>query len=470
MKKLLFVSIAFAIVLSACTGGSQKSKQTKEKKSMFTGAKGEVKIMTLDPGHFHAALVQKVMYDQIDPVVYVFAPEGPDVEGHLKRIEGFNSRAENPTSWEEKVYLGDDFFEKMLAEKPGNVMVVSGNNAKKTEYIVKTIEAGINVLADKPMVINPDEFPKLEQAFKTAEKNGVLLYDIMTERHEVTTILQRELSKIPEVFGTLLVGTEEDPAITKVSVHHFFKYVSGSPLIRPAWFFDVAQQGEGIVDVTTHLVDLIQWEAFPELTLAKSDVEIVSAKRWTTDLTPEMFKKVTGLDQYPDYLNKDIEDGTLKVYSNGEINYKLKGIHAKVSVTWNYQAPEGTGDTHYSIMRGSMCNLIIKQGKEEGYKPTLYVEATIDKGLETFAGGLGKAVNQDLAVMYPGVKLNKIGDKLWKVEIPDKYKVGHEAHFGQVTQKYLRYLKWGRLPEWEVPNMIVKYYTTTEGMRAAMKK
>ncbi|MBT6006601.1 MAG: oxidoreductase, partial [Prolixibacteraceae bacterium] len=117
----------------------------------------------------------------------------------------------------------------------------------------------------------------------------------------------------------------------------------------------------------------------------------------------------------------------------------------------------------------SMCNLIIKQGEEEGYKPTLYIEAVIDEGLETFAGGLDKAINQDLDVMYPGIRLEKLGDKMWKVNIPDKYKVGHEAHFGQVTEKYLRYLKWGRLPEWEVPNMIVKYYTTTEGMKAAMK-
>ena len=30
---------------------------------MFTGAKGEVKLITLDPGHFHAALVQKKMYE-----------------------------------------------------------------------------------------------------------------------------------------------------------------------------------------------------------------------------------------------------------------------------------------------------------------------------------------------------------------------------------------------------------------------
>ena len=468
MKKIPVLAFTFLMILSACGGGGKKTNQTDEK-MMFTGAKGEVKIMTLDPGHFHAALVQKSMYEQVDPVVYVYAPEGPDVEGHLALINNYNTRTENPTAWEEKVYKGEDFFEKMLTEKPGNVMVVAGNNAKKTEYILKTVEAGINVLADKPMVINPENFPVLEQAFQVAAEKGVLLYDIMTERYEITTILQRELSKIQDVFGTLQTGSPEEPAITKESVHHFFKYVSGNPLKRPAWFFDVAQQGEGIVDVNTHLVDLIQWEAFPEVTLQKEDVEIVSGRRWTTDLTPEMFNKVTQLNDYPDYLKKDVENGVLKVYSNGEIVYKLKGIYAKASVIWNFEAPEGAGDTHYSIMRGTLSNLIIKQGAEQGFKPTLYVEAASTDGLDEFATKLDKAVNQDLAAAFPGIKLVQLEKNLWTIEVPDSYKVGHEAHFGQVTAKYLDFLKSRNMPSWEVPNMIVKYYTTTEGMKAAMK-
>ena len=466
MKKIPLIILVFTILLSACSGGSQKSETT-ESKTMFTGAKGEVKLMTLDPGHFHAALVQKTMLEQIDPMVHIYAPEGPELEGHMNLINSYNNRNDDPTSWETKIYTGPDYLEKMLSEKPGNVMVTAGNNAKKTDYILKTVDAGINVLADKPMVISPGEFPKLEKAFQVAEEKGVLLYDIMTERYEITTILQREMSMIHEVFGTLVNGTADEPAITKESVHHFFKYVSGSPLKRPPWFFDVEQQGEGIVDVTTHLVDLIQWEAFPEVVLKKEDVEIVSASRWTTDLTPDMFKKATQLDEYPDYLQKDIENGTLKVYSNGEINYKLKGVHAKVSVIWNFEAPEGTGDTHYSIMRGTKCNLTIKQGEKEGYKPQLYIEANPDVDLMEFAGYLYNAV-QDLSSKYPGLKLKKLDENRWMVEIPEKFKVGHEAHFGQVAEKYLGFLVQGSMPGWEVPNMIVKYYTIMEGMKAAM--
>ena len=469
MNNKLIPVIAITTLLSACAGGGQQIAEKDKATSKFIGAKGEVKLMTLDPGHFHAALVQKTMYEQIDPTIYVYAPEGADVIEHLARIDAFNKRSVNPTNWIEKVNTGTDYLEKMLAEKPGNVMMVAGNNAKKTEYIQKAVEAGINVLADKPMVITPEAFPVLEQTFKTAEKKGVLLYDIMTERYEITNIIQRELTQIPEVFGGLIDGTVEEPAIFKESVHNFCKVVSGAALKRPAWFFDVTQQGEGIADVATHLVDLVQWSGFPEVILNKTDVQMISAKRWSTDLTPAQFEKVTSLKEFPEFLKKDVVDGNLKVYSNGEIVYKLKGKVAKVSVIWNFEAPEGAGDSHFSIMRGKLCNVIIRQGKEEGYKPAVFIEANSTEGLTTFEAGLKKAVDQDIATKYPGLKLVKISDKLWTVEIPDKYKLGHEAHFGQVTEKYLQYLKDGKLPEWEVPNMITKYYTTTEAMKMAKK-
>ncbi len=437
-----------------------------EKKTKFTGAEGEVKLVTLDPGHFHAALVQKNMYKQVNPVVAVYAPAGDDLEEHLKKIEAYNTRPDNPTSWKEEVYRGDDFFAKMIAEKKGNVMVTAGNNRKKTEYIKGTIDAGINVLADKPMAIDAKNFEILKQAFESAKLNNVLLYDIMTERFEITTLLQREFSMLPEVFGTLEKGTPENPAVTKESVHHFFKYVSGVPLKRPAWFFDVEQQGEGIVDVTTHLVDLVQWECFPEVILDYTkDVNIVSAKHWTTDMSKEQFTQATALPEYPDSLKKDIRNDSLCVYSNGEINYTLKGVHAKIGVIWNFMPPEGTGDTHYSIMRGTNANLIIRQGAEQGYKPALYIEPVTNADASTFE----KTLTDNFAKIqakFPGVELKKL-DTGWEVLVPQKYHNGHEAHFGQVTERYLQYLVDGKLPDWEVPNMIAKYYTTTKALEVA---
>jgi predicted dehydrogenase len=426
-----------------------------------------IRLMTLDPGHFHAALVQKKMYDQVSPEVHVYAPEGDDVKLHLKRIEGFNTRAEDPTSWKEIVYTGKDFFDKMIKEKPGNVVMISGNNQKKTEYILASIQSGLNVLADKPMVITPDEFPMLLEAFQEAERKGVLLYDIMTERFEITTLLQKEISRIEAVFGSLEKGTPENPAITKESVHHYFKYVSGNPLIRPPWAFDTDQQGEGIADISTHLVDLVQWECFPdEIIDYKNEVEILEAKRWPTIIDAEMFARVTGLNDFPEYLEKDVVDGDLHVYCNGAFTYSLRGVHAKISVIWNYQAPEGTGDTHYSIMRGSKVNLVIRQGEEENYVPTLYIESVSGADI---AAAAEDAVNQTLQGKYPGISLVPMAEGKWKVDVPDKYRIGHEAHFGQVTDRYLEYLDEGDLPDWEVPNMIAKYYTITAALTKALQ-
>lgn len=433
----------------------------------FSRAPGEVKILTLDPGHFHAALVQKSMYEQVDSTVHVYAPDSPDVQDHLNRIDGYNTRAENPTAWKEITYKGSDFLEKMIQEKSGNVVVISGNNELKTEYIRASVSAGLNVLADKPMVVTPEAFSVLEESFKAAKENGVLLYDIMTERHEITTMMQKALSHMPSVFGELEKGTPENPAITKESVHHFYKYVSGNVLKRPAWFFDSKQQGEGLVDISTHLVDLVQWECFPDQIINyPSDIEMLTAKRWPTQLSPEEFKTVTRLEEIPAFLTPGMADGKIQTYCNGEMIYRIKGVCAKISVIWNYQAPEGTGDTHYSIMRGTKANLIIKQGAEENYQPILYIEATGDAA--ALEPAVTAAFQDALQKDYPGVSVTKISDTSWRVEIPESYKVGHEAHFAQVTEKYLGYLVDGKLPDWEVPNMLAKYYTTTEALKMAL--
>jgi predicted dehydrogenase len=418
------------------------------------------RIVTLDPGHFHASLVQKFMYEGVDPVVHLYAPAGDDVIEHLKGVERFQTRAEQPTRWQPKNHIGPDYLEKLLAEKAGNIVVISGNNTRKTDYIVRTIDAGFNVLADKPMVRVPADLPRLEQAFKVAATKNVLLYDIMTERGEITTILQRELSMQPTLFGTLVPGTPQEPAITKESVHHFSKIVAGAPLRRPQWFFDVRQEGEGVVDVMTHLVDLVQWEAFPEKILNKSDAVVTSARRWATPITPAQFKEVTGADSFPAYLRDDVKDGVLQAFHNGEINYRLRGVHAKTSVKWNFEAPAGTGDTHYSIMRGTKADLIIRQGAAQKFKPMLYVERGEAKALETAIAALQPK--------YPGVGLEREGN-VWRVTVPAKYDVGHEAHFGEVTENFLRYLREGKLPAWEEPNIIVKYATIMQAYELARK-
>ncbi len=458
MKKISILLIFTVIFMQSCN-------ENREKKNV---QKPGVTFAILNPGHFHAALVQKEMYECVDTNVFVYAPEGEELNQYLSKIESYNSRAKNPTNWNVILYKGEDYLKKMIEENKGNVAVLAGNNQQKTAYIHALTKAGFNILSDKPMAIDTKGFDLLQSTFKLAEEKDLLLYDIMTERYEITTMLQKEFSQIPEIFGDLIEGTPENPAITKESVHHYYKFVSGSVLQRPTWFFDVKQQGNAIVDVGTHLFDLVQWECFPEQIIDyQNDIEIINAKCLTVPVAKEQFLKVTGKKQIPSFLSQLVKNDTLYIDANGEVTYKLKNVYAKVSVLWKYAAPQGGGDTHYSIMRGTKANLIIRQGANQNYKPVLYIEAADKQNTDAFNETL-KSNMQKIEEKYPGIQLSKEQDN-WKVHIPEKYKIGHEAHFSQVTQKYLRFLNEKNMPEWEIPNMIAKYYTSTKALQIALK-
>jgi len=69
-----------------------------------------------------------------------------------------------------------------------------------------------------------------------------------------------------------------------------------------------------------------------------------------------------------------------------------------------------------------------------------------------------------LQTHYAGVAYETMGDEL-HITIPDRYRVGHEAHFGQVLGQFLKYLGSPKsMPAWERANMIAKYTVGTTGV------
>ena len=70
--------------MSSCGSGGSKKQSDKSDSSMEKTY--PVNLITVDPGHFHAALVQKKMYDQVSPLMFMlYAPEGPDYQQHLDK-------------------------------------------------------------------------------------------------------------------------------------------------------------------------------------------------------------------------------------------------------------------------------------------------------------------------------------------------------------------------------------------------
>jgi predicted dehydrogenase len=425
-------------------------------------AEPPVRLVTLDPGHFHAALIQKEMYPGVSDTVQVYAPLGPDLTAHLNRIAGFNLRADNPTSWKLEVHTGPDFMERMLRERAGNVVVISGRNRGKIDRILASVEAGLNVLADKPWIIDAADRPKLQAALDTAEKKGLVAYDMMTERHEITTILQRELVGDAAILGTLAKGSEAEPAVAMESVHNILKTVAGAPNIRPAWFFDTAEQGEGLADIGTHLVDLVPFLLFPDQALDTAKIQLVAAKRWPTVIGRDQLLRVLGEKAVPAALASRMKDDRLDYYCNTRVDYVLNGVHVRLDVRWDYEAPPGGGDTHLAVVRGSRARVEIRQGAEQKYRTEVYLVPNRAGDREALLAAAQKRIAA-LASRYPGLAVEPSGDEL-HVVVPDAFRTGHEAHFAEVTRRFLEYLKDpAAMPRFEKANMLAKYFVTTSG-------
>ena len=451
---VLFAVTAAGVVLAQ--GAAPKPQENSSPMS-------DVRLMTVDPGHFHAALVQKEMYPGVAPRVDVYAPLGPDLYEHLKRIDAFNRRAASPTTWTVDVHASPDAFERMLRDRPGNVVVFSGRNASKIDRIAASVKAGLNVLADKPWILESADLDKLEGTLAEADRAGVVAYDIMTERFEVTSLLQRALVNDPAVFGEMLKGTEDDPAVYMESVHYLLKVVAGAPNIRPAWFFDNTQQGEGLNDVGTHLVDLVQWTLFPEQAINyRRDIQVLTAQRWATPIDETGFARVTGERGFPAAFAPQVKGGRFDYFCNTLVSYTLRGVHTKLNVIWDWEPAPGSGDTHYAFYKGSRARVEVRQTQADKLRPELYVvPANAGERSQVLAAVRARvaALQKDFA----GVAVEERGDEI-HVAIPDTFRVGHEAHFAEVTREFLRMLRDRRaLPAWERPNMLAKYFVSTKG-------
>jgi predicted dehydrogenase len=430
-----------------------------------------IRLMTLAPGHFHAALVQKRMLPGVNPKAYVYGPLDDDLVQHLARIAAFNARPEDPTDWELDVRAGVDYYERFLREQPGNLVVLAGRNRPKLDRILACVADNLSVLADKPWVIDPDDFPRLEALFREADLREVLAWDVMTERFEVTNLLQREFVRDPDVFGEVVIGTENNPGLHLESTHYLKKVVSGAGLRRPAWWFDPAEAGDGLSDVGTHLADLAFWLLFPDQPIDyRHDVRVLDADRWPTPVNLETFRAVTGLGDFPPTLRQRWVSGDLLLYfGNGTVSFTLRGINVRITVLWDVEADHPAGDTHEATARGTRGTVTIKPDPADGCRPGLWITATrADEYAGVFAAARRRC--EDLQSDVPGVAAEDLGDRI-RIHIPDAARTDHESHFVSVMREFIRYIQFPRsVPAWERENLLARYHVTTRAATIARRK
>ena len=319
----------------------------------------------------------------------------------------------------------------------------------------------MNVFSDKPMVINQAGFERLKNVYQLSKENGVLLFDMMTERYSLINRIQRSLMQDTLFFGKLLSGNPGHPSVMESSVHHFYRGGKGT---RPAWYFDVLQQGEGIVDVTTHLIDLTFWKSFPdEIIDYRNDIKVLSANRWPSTLTRGEFSAATSLPEIPSLLSRYVKDSKLEVYANGSITYLVKGVYTCVKVEWRPSTPPDGNDLRNGYAEGTKCKLQIQQNYGEK-RPKLSLEKGGEVSEQEFRTQLKKTISR-LQAEYPGISFSE-EPKTVQINIPSELENAYDPTF----KVFIGYLINKDLPKWEVPNTLAKYYITTTALEMAQQK
>lgn len=408
-----------------------------------------ITISVIDPGHFHAYLLLKQQLKGVNPEIKVYAPViNNEYLDFSSAVKSYNEREQEPCHWQLKETLGEDYLDKLPKAGKREVVILSGKNDRKADYILAAVQKGYNVLSDKPMAIDEKGFETLQKAYEIAEEKGLIILDLMTERYDIVNILSREILNDKSIFGDFVLS--DGPAIKMRSVHHFYKKVDGKALHRPFWYYDTNIQGEGIVDVTTHLIDLMMWQCFPDQSIEASDIKLSAATHYPTKISYSQILKSTSACP--------VEKKDYYVLSNGSINFQIKDIPAEVEVVWNWESKKGSGDSFEALYKGTKCDLVIKQDP-----------GTVGKRI-FLKGNVDLAALNAFCERNEGLSIIKKSKDEWEVLIPGELRIGHEDHFNLVAGCFFDYLRGEEFPEWEKENTLAKYYLSTSAHKLANKE
>ena len=417
-------------------------------------------LLFYEPGHFHAALTLRNDNPRVATRLHLYARPGPDRESFLALVDAFNSRRENPTHWQLSLHEADDPLRQLIEERRGDVVVLAGRNASKLATIARLHASGFSILADKPWLTCSEALGGLRQA--TA--NPPLAMDIMTERHEIFARLRKRIVTNSRLFGEF-ARKSPHPAIELATVHHLYKVVNGRPLRRPWWYYDAGIQGDGMVDVQSHLVDQVQWMVSGERPGDYDrDVELHHARRWTTPVTLDLYRESTGQSEFPDALGDYIDDDVLALPCNGEIELSLAGVRARLRAEWGQREPPGSGDLHPSIVRGTKCNVLVRHGPETGYVAEMHLEPKAGAAIEPLLGEALGEWQQD----FPGLGFEAVDDG-FRFTVPDALRSTHESHFAMVLESFLDYLDAGQWPQWLSPGIRLRYEIIASSRELALR-
>ncbi len=199
-------------------------------------------------------------------------PQGNELVGICDTNPGRMDVAEQfvtPNGAKPKKYLAKD-FDKMLKDLKPDCVIVTCPDGFHHDYIIRSLDAGLDVVTEKPLTTTPE---KAQQILDACKRN---------DRHLRVLFNYRYSPPRTQVKDLLMSGAIGD--IMSVDFHWLLNTVHGADYFR-RWHSQKAVSGGLMVHKATHHFDLVNW-------WLGSDPEIVQAYGKREFYTPKMAKRM----------------------------------------------------------------------------------------------------------------------------------------------------------------------------------
>ncbi|SHN32383.1 Oxidoreductase family, C-terminal alpha/beta domain [Cyclobacterium lianum] len=151
-------------------------------------------------------------------------------------------------------------FDEMLAQTKPDLVIVTTMDSTHHEFIIKGLEAGCDVLTEKPLTTNEEKCRQILEAERKADKNLIVGFNYRWSPY---------ITKIKELLHNKEIGE-----ITSVDFHWYLNIHHGASYFR-RWH-GVAENGGTLwVHKATHHFDLLNWwlDSDPEEVFAYGSLE-----------------------------------------------------------------------------------------------------------------------------------------------------------------------------------------------------
>ncbi len=205
----------------------------------------------------------------IDAITGDFSSDGELValcDRNIGRARLYQQRVKDATGAEVPVYT-DDQFDRMLAEqRPDRIVVTTGPDRTHSEYIVRAMRAGCDVITEKPMTMSAD---RAKEILATRAETGKELQVTFNYRYSPPRSQVRRMiaeGKIGEVLSV------------DFSWHLDTRH--GADYFR-RWHRKRENSGSLLVHKSTHHFDLVNWwiDDVPEEVYAQGSLRYYTPER-----------------------------------------------------------------------------------------------------------------------------------------------------------------------------------------------